>query len=676
MATRAQLEQALRNAHAAGDTKAAQILARELKATARPAPAPKKAPSFWDIPNKLISGVNEAAIGVGEGLRNTASAITDPILEQAINFVQGGDRGTQARTAADRNRKAITDRVARTVVSNPDKASRDVGRFGGSTLAAAAIPLGRLQTGGRLARAGARAIQGAVGGLGMREAGEDPTTNAAIGAAANVVLPPVLKLGARAGSAIVGKVADKFNRGLAAPVAPALGAEAAERVANFADVGIEKPTTGMVTRNPTAWDFERRAATADQSLADQIKGIERSLITKTKELISSRGTGNAAEATGVQTRKVLQAKKDEMKAITDKLYTQVRDERGDEIVGDLPFLREKMNDPDVLDNAVFDSMRESLGRRMNTLGIFKDGKLNPKGRIDVSQAEELRKFIGKLGSSSDPAVRKLRSDLIDAIDEDVVEVIGDDAFKGARAAARARFTEFEKTYASKLLDETIDPEKLTKNLVGSASLDDIRSLRRSMLTGSPEQRRAGVAAWKQLRAQTMDDLLEGALSGEGNLAGRKLMKDFVAKSAKLKEVLGPKDYKKLEKLVVASRDATAAPEAGANAGVAQLFGSLPPKLQNAWANLFKTSGAHSAAFMLGGPAANVGLGAAQHATNNALQTRAANEFIKRIQMAQDPAKAEAAIIAARKAANSNPVLRELLEKGNIAGGVAVAYGDQ
>lgn len=677
------LEEGIRRAHAAGDAHAVQVLGQQLRVmqTAAPKPATKPASSFWETAKDAVSHglstANEAIIGVPEGMYNAASAVTDPIAHKALSLLKGEDYANATMGQVNQQRRGVVDTASNTFVNHPNPVARDVGRVAGAMMLP--LPGKKLQEGGKLARAVYRGLQGGVAGAAVRNVDEGAGTPTAIGVAANVVLPPMLRVLGKPIAAIASR-AGKLARGLAAPIeAPisALGQGAAERAARFKTLGVNNPTTGMVSRDATAFRTEQEALhqPGGEGLKQQVHNVESSLIAKGQELVAKHGGAPGAEATGLAAQKVLDAKRSEMQAITSKLYDEVRDTRGYDVVGKLPFLREALTEPDMIDNAAYDLMREGLSRRMERLGLNKAG-----GRgIDVSQAEELRKFIGKLGNNIEPGVRMMRSKLIDAIDNDVVEVIGDDAFKTARASAKARFEEFRKTFAGKMADEKIAPELVTKRLLSSTtSLDDLRSLKRSYHVGTPEQVARGTAAWKQIKAQTLDELFSGSVTSDGRLAGRQLLKNFNTHSDKLKELLGHVDHKELESLVMASRDATSYPTGlGEGTGkVAELFSSGPAKLKEGWLKfLLKSSAGHSAAFMAAGPAGNVALGVAQQTAGSAIERRAAELFMKRIELAQNPRQAAAAIAEATRAAKSNPVVKNLLEKRGIVGGAAAAAGE-
>lgn len=693
MATPEQLEEGIRRAHAAGDANAVRALGSQLVAMRQQQAAPKPGGGgILGAINNVVSSGNEMLIGGLEGLYNAASAVTDPIARKVDSLIEGDDAANANLAAANRGRRAVSDAAQRTFVSRPNPIARDVGRVAGAM--AVPLPGKKLQEGGRLARAAYRAMQGAVGGAAVRDVDEDAGTPAAIGAAANVVLPPVVSRVAAPISRVVAKAASPITDllGITSRAAPAvdrplaaLGPEAEQRAAEFADLGV-KPTTAMVTRDPRAWNFEqeigKRYGVGDDLLV-QMQDVEKGLISKGQELVDSQGGAKGAEETGIATQKALDAKRSEMQQVTGRLYDQVRDQRGDELVGRLDGLREKMSDPDVVDNAVFDQMREGLTRRMERLGVIgKSGSLS-KG-VTVRQAEELRKFIGGLGSNTEPGVRMMRGRLIDALDDDVVNAVGDDAFKAARESAKARFQEFGKTFAGKIADEGIAPEALTKRVLGAnVRLSDLRDLKQSLHTGTPDQVARGAEAWGALKSQALEDLLNGALGADGKLNGGTLYRTFGKQADKFKELLEPADFNKLKRLVTASRNATVAPPmSGVNysntaAALGNMFANSPAMLRDGWLKLLAKNGmSHVAAWSVAGPTGNLALWGAKTALDHVAEGKSAIELLKRIQMAQNPDEAAAAVRELQGMAKSNPAIADFLNRSGILGGTAAAVADQ
>jgi hypothetical protein len=216
---------------------------------------------------------------------------------------------------------------------NARRFAREIGRIGGATAASLALPGKRLQEGGALARGTYRAMQGAAGGAGVREVDESAMAPAATGAIANILLPPALHWlgGTRPAQALGGAVSralapalryfDEATGGTAA-AAPAAAAPAAERplaalgrkaeatAERFRQVGVERPTTGMVTRATEGQNFpsERklaRVAGAGEDLAQQIRQVEIDLADSASDLVNRMGGAKGAEATGRSAQEVL-----------------------------------------------------------------------------------------------------------------------------------------------------------------------------------------------------------------------------------------------------------------------------------------------------------------------------------------------------------------------------------
>ena len=645
--------------------------------------APKREGALNWISDNVLSPINEGLIGAGEGMYNAAAAVTDPIAR----LIVGGGAVKQAQG----QRRKVVDAAESTVVSRSNPVARTAGRIGG----ALAIPLPgkKLEEGGKLAKTAYRAMQGAIGGAAVREVDEDAVNPAAIGAATNVVLPPVISALARSGpgQAVAGAVQraaapvvnalGRLTGSVPAPIANVtrplapLGRKAEARAARLKASGVDEPTTGMVTRDPNTFAFERNTAPIQDvgdDLGMQIRNVEQSLVKKGRELVGKQGGSKGAEATGEAVQKALDAKRGEMQLVIGRLYDKVREDRGDEIVGTLDNLRELMSSPDVTDNATFDGMSDSLSRRM--------ARINPEGSagVTVNQAEELRKFIRGVGSTADPAVRMMRSKLIDALDDDVVSVIGDDAFKTARASAKARFDEFSKTFAGRIADEGIAPERLTKRVLSeTTSLDDLRAMRKSLLSGSDDQMARGKEAWQGLKAQALDDFLSRSMNDEGKVLGGQLSREFVKQSAKFRELLDPADYKELRRLVLASRDATVAPPgsavnySGTGPMLANLFQSAKPKVREGW---IKFMAKHLTAGVVSFPAGNVALEVGTRAAASAAQQRAASALFRRVELARSPEATAKAIEQLRTAAKANPAAADLFERYGLAGKGAARGG--
>src|SRR3546814_597015 len=161
---------------------------------------------------------------------------------------------------------------------------------------------------------------------------------------------------------------------------------------------------------------------------------------------------------------------------------------------------------------------------------------------------------------------------------------------------------------------------------------------------------------KGLRSQALDDLMSGSVSPDGKLNGTALFRGFEKNAAKLREILDPADYKTLRRLVLASRDATAeVPFSAVNnsntaASAANLFRDLKAPEQQGW---LKFLAKHGAAFMAGGPGANVGLAVGESALSHRAAQKTASELARQVQIARSPQEAAKALSAMQRAAQSH-----------------------
>jgi hypothetical protein len=470
----------------------------------------------------------------------------------------------------------------------------------------------------------------------------------------------------------------------AATAAPAndltsLGRQAEARAARFRSVGVDNPTTGMVTRDPRAWHFERetaKAADIGDNLVGQFQDVERKLVATGQNLVRAQGGAKGAENTGIAVQGALNAKSKEMQAVTSQLYKQVRETRGDVPVGRLGGFREAFAHPDIVDDPLADTFRQGIQRRLDRMGMLgPGGKFKDGGAATINQVEELRKFIGRTGDIRDPNTRRIRGILIDSLDDDVVEAVGDDAFKAARASAKERFAEFSKTFPGKVADEGIAPEALTKRVLSdTVRLSDLRSLRQSLTSGTPEQVARGTEALKGLRGQALDDLLGSVVNADGKLNGTALTKAFEKASPKLRILLDPSDYKTLRRLVMASRDATAdVPFSAVNHSntASALFNQTKGPVKDGW---LKFLAKHGAAFATVGPAGNVALAAGGQVAAGRAEQKAAEALMRQVQMAKSPQEAAAAIRAAQEAAGSNAAVTDMLLRWQNLAGNSPALG--
>lgn len=666
----------------------------ELIRIARESDLPQRTTGFGipaiDVP---LSALNEAVIGGIQGISRMTSAISDPIVEAGLNLIRPG-LGTSGRAGAEEVRSRIEQEASRRTVARPMPLARETGQVA-SSFAAGALraPSAVARLAPRAAPAITRAIQGAVGAQAVPTPGLTSTQSALLGGATNVALPPALAAIARtrpaqAALSAVGRAAapvvgalDEAAMGVrraagletppvaipAAPVAQvaqapisrmalpeatqqaipqveeSLGREAAQRLRNFQRIGVEAPTTGMVTREPGVWQYERNTmgqVNVGEPIRDAIVKVNDEINQAATDLIQKVGVAGDVEKVGALAAEALSKKEKEMQRVVGQLYQNAREQYGEKSAGPVENFLGQLDNPDLVDNEAFDAMRSSIVRRLQRYGMTGESGLPRQGAVmTVGQAEEMRKFIGGLGNATDPNIRRIRAQLVEALDDDVVAGFGDDAFKQARAAAKQRFAEFKDTLAGKMGAGDVAPERVTQRLMSqSTPLSDFRNLKATLLTGEPDQVARGQQAWSSIGAQALDDLFSSARVGENMVSGARLLKNFNKNIARYRELLNREEYVTLNRIVRAARDATV-PVDFSNVNTSNTASAL--------ANLFadpvkggrsgvKTMIAHLAAGFAGGPVANVAVAGAQEAARTAAERAAADEAVRRALMTTQP----------------------------------------
>lgn len=564
--------------------------------------------SLLDAP---LSALNEFVIGGGEAISGMSKFISDPIIEAGLNLVSPG-YGTRGREAAELQRNLLSQEISRRTVAQPTPLARETGGITASLLAGGLkLPSVAATAFPKLGAAAERAIQGAVGAQAVETPDMTQGEAAALGAGVNVALPPAMRalletrpvqfVGQQL-TRLAAPVATKIDEGAEAlrraigigdeatpteaflpsvqqarqaamsrtalpaevqqaipDVTEALGPEAAQRLRNFARIGVTQPTTGMITREPGMWSYERnimkRPDTGDALRNAAIK-VNDEINTAATNLVKKIGVAGDVEKVGLQAAEALTKKQKEMQQVVGQLYTQAREKFGDKSAGAVPNFLQKLDDPDFVDSVDNASIIDSIYKRLGRFGMLGESGLPRDGAVmTVAQAESLRGFINKLGNGADPNIQRVRRELIDALDDDVVEGFGDDAFKEARTAARQRFEEFKNTLAGRIgQDAKINAEKVTSSVM-KAGYKDLRKLKATLLSGTGEQRARGQEAWSSIGAQAVQDLFEKAGIGDNVLSGKRLRDAFRDNMVRYRELLGREDFVTLNRIVRAAGDA-------------------------------------------------------------------------------------------------------------------------
>ena len=445
------------------------------------------------------------------------------------------------------------------------------------------------------------------------------------------------------------------------PVAP-LGRKAVARDATLRRAGVQNPTTGMVTRDPRMWNFEQETAKLN-GVGDDMQGaltaVDDDLRNSARALVDRQGGAIGQEAMGRRVGKVLADKNDALSQEVSALYKSVRDQSGNARIPTLENLKAAQSHPDWWGNADFDNMAGAINKR---LSLVADADGGASG-LTVHQAEEMRKFIGNLGSDSRQtyAMRKVFQN---ALDTDVLDNFGGAPFADARAAAAARFAEFGKTLPGKIAGGDVAPERLADTLMRTATrMEDVRAVRQSLTTGRTAAQ--GKEALDTIGAEVMDGMLKKHIPSEGTIKGGALFKEFQQNAPRLQIILGPERYKEMRRLALAARYATAdVPKSNINhaqtaSGVANILG--PEVTKNAPSNLLPNLARRvvgTAVGSMGGITGALAGDAAASTANKALASRAARtageKVAAQVRLARDPVAA--ARLIAEAANHADPVV--------------------
>lgn len=400
------------------------------------------------------------------------------------------------------------------------------------------------------------------------------------GAAANLVLPPLINAGIK-GAQSAGNAVMQGGRSFALNLAPqnqitnnlrvtlqqqgidfdrlstaaqqsiiqsareqlsATGTLNAEQLARRADIeaiaGPGMGTRAQITRDPALWTQERNLQKTEMNLPAIQRGEQPGITNRYQaQDAASRQFANGVldtlhggtppaqrAATGFQASEraaqVLQARADELQQAVGEAYTIARNTVGAQ--ANLPRERFAGRAMEILDTFE-DVMPSPIVRRLQEFGIERMGMTQPKKAFTVQEGDELLKLINKRYGSADQSTREALNELRGALKQSV-EALGEggnasaQAFRQAWGQASARFRELEQPGVRNLLNERTDPSRFLENKVLKGNPNDLTALRDTIIRGN-----GGQAAWNDLRGQAWQWAIDKATQGGRNpLSGAQL----------------------------------------------------------------------------------------------------------------------------------------------------------
>jgi hypothetical protein len=594
MATREELYDALRNADKAGDTEGARKLATYIQSL--PAEEPAKA-AVAEAPSGAPEWLARANDVGASFLKNTQGALAEPAAQIASgmiatpvaglagmaqgikNFIPGfegmpaADRVRQVENAITYEPRTTAGNAVSGVVSYPFAKLAQFGDWAGqktSDLTGSPAAGATVNTAIQLAPAALFKLRGVRGASGAQStagaATRAPVTPAA--AAENYVASRTSLDWNALSDSVKARLTDiaKDSRSL-----DKLDPAAVERQARLESLPVPVTATrGQLTRDPVQLRNEGNVSATEAG-----KPIRDTYQQQTKQLLDNldvlkgkvRGTGKNAstaetpEQVGASVQDAARAKLKEQQDKVKSLY-KLAEAKG-ELQGDVPTAPIKAvieESPDLTHLGWVDSWLKKTG---------KGDTRSLKELEDLRQAAVARAMDG--GTEGYYAGK-----VISAIDQ-ATDGAGGSAYKAARAARRAQAMEFEEQGGvARLVENKSHTDRATaledtwRKTVLGGSIEDLKNVKKSLLTGSPATRSAGRKAWRDLRAQTVQHIRDEATksvtryeNGTPNVTPASMERAIKSIGPdKLEEIFGPGTVRRLNQIMEATRDIKTEPPTG------------------------------------------------------------------------------------------------------------------
>jgi hypothetical protein len=605
MATRDEIYTAIRNADKAGDSAAVRKLGDYLKTMPADTPKPLDASSTHEMAVKaaaepslaskivdyappiaavdaagnLLSGAVAAPVaglaGMGAGAVNTITDVlgTPRLLPPAADVVGSVQSGMtyQPRTKLGQATVGAISYPFQKLAEGADWAGKKTAEATGSPAVGAAVNTGiqaipaliSPETRGAFASAG-RALTG-----GGKIAASTAADAAAVAAATE-------KAKAYAGTAGLdwNALSDSLKAKLTS-VAQGAGLEeldpaALAREAKLQSLPVPVPATrGQLTRDPVQLRNEGNVSTtsagapirdvhlaANQALLDNLDVLKG----KVSGTGDTAATATTPEQVGANVQGAARGKLELAKAKVKAAYSAA-DTAGETL---------QKVDVTPLDELIRKTPDQShYGYAKSWIDQNTDG---PGSGISIRDLEDLRKSaVAKASNGGEDAY--YAGKLIESIDK-ATDGAGGKLYQAARAARKAQGTEFQEQGAvadlvdnSSRTDRATALENTTKTIT-SGSLEDVRNIKRTLLTGGDETTRtSGRQAWRDVRAQVIQGIKDDAtksvasnVDGSPNLtaAGLKRAIDRYG-TPKLEEIFGPGTARQINAILDAAKDVKTLP---------------------------------------------------------------------------------------------------------------------
>jgi hypothetical protein len=341
-------------------------------------------------------------------------------------------------------------------------------------------------------------------------------------------------------------------------------------------------TRGQLTRDPVQLRNEGNVSATERGKPiRQIYQSQNRAILENLQILQGRSRGNAAspEAVGESVQGAARGKLELQRREVSRLYREA-EQAGDlqGRVSALPVRAVLENSPDLTHLGWVGTWLDQVRGRLESRAVNnkEPGPIPDRNSVTLKELEDLRQAA--VARAMDGGTEGYYAGkVISAIDQ-ATEGAGGTAYQSARAARRAQAMEFEEQGGvARLVENRSRTDRATaledtwRRTVVGGSIDELRAVKRTLLTGGDgATRTAGRQAWRDLRAQTLQEIYNQATrsvtrfeDGSPNVTPAALERALKAVGpAKLEELFGPGTVAQLDKIMEATRIVKTEPPTG------------------------------------------------------------------------------------------------------------------
>ena len=278
------------------------------------------------------------------------------------------------------------------------------------------------------------------------------------------------------------------------------------------------PTRAQITGDPNAFQAQTELVGQSGRVSNALKAQEKIIEGRFENAVTA--TGGSASPSSSPVVDFIADKAIDLDSQISAAYRAAREVAPDEKIITVTNLIKEIRSvagSDTLTGGLASGTRDMLKEK----GLLGKKGLKLTGRIDAKTAEEIRIGMNTMYDSLTPLGKRKLEKLKGGLDSDVSNAVGEDVFLDARKAKakfekdlnRAKVNKFDKrnkNLVREILENKINPDRFLNDVVLSKSVRgiDLEQLKRYLDVNNSDQ---GVAAWNQVRADTMTHIKETAI---------------------------------------------------------------------------------------------------------------------------------------------------------------------